>query len=296
MRDLSLMHYWTITTCYGFGDGIPGDVDPWRTDVPILARQFPFLMRGILAVSALHAARSCTDRNVMLQYVRTAAYHQNLALPDYRDTLIDVTRDKAPAVLAFSAIITVYSFAAPRDEGTLFTGGPPEWFSLHRGVGEVPAHWQPWIDDSFLFRQLLRQRLKPVDPTLNPDDHQLAHLQNMLFNLSSKDANDIPAYEGALHWLRQAFAHNYSPDSGLGPRNAVLFWIERTPYAYIELLKLQEPIAMVLLAHWCVLLKRASHIWYFEGLAEQVLEEIKPFIGSELLPWIEWPLRVCSGA
>lgn len=288
------MHQWTIATCYGFGDEFSGDADPWRDDIPKLAQRFPFLMRGILALSALHLSRGCTDPGTKVKYIRLAAYHQDLALPEYRNTIIDVTRDNVAAVLAFSAIITVHSFAAPKDPGRLFAGGPPEWIFLHRGVGEMPAHWQPWIDSSFMAKQMHRRRLQPVDPTLNPEDHRLVGLRGMLTDLPPEESSEASAYEEALYWLRQAFAHTQNPESRLGPKYGVLFWIEQVPQSYLDLLGVQKPRAMVLVAHLCILLKRASGFWYLEGFAEHVLSEATPYISEEFLPWIEWPLQVCG--
>jgi hypothetical protein len=101
MGDLALMHQWSVATCHGFGDGFADDMDPWRDQIPIMALRFPFLMRGILALSALHLAKSTLNRNTRNRYLRTAAYHQDLAIPEYRSTLLDVTKENAVAVIAF---------------------------------------------------------------------------------------------------------------------------------------------------------------------------------------------------
>ncbi|KAJ4354072.1 uncharacterized protein N0V89_005805 [Didymosphaeria variabile] len=294
MLDLALMHQWSIATCYGFGDGFAEDSDPWREHIPIMAQHFPFLMRGILALSALHLAKNTLDRDMRIRYLRTAAYHQDLAIPEYRSTLLDVTKENAAAVMAFSAILTIYSFAEPKDPGRLFAEGPPEWFLLHRGVGDIPSHWQSWINNTFLDRQMHRRRLQPIDPSLNPEDYRLQCLEALIASLPFEEANEAPAYEGALYWLRQAYAHTYNPESMLGGKYALLFWIERVPQGYIDLLSLQRPRAVVLLANAAVLVQRASHFWYLEGLAEHIITEAKQVMGFEFLPWIDWPVQACG--
>lgn len=223
MHDVALMHQWSVETCYGFGDEFPGEVNPWRDDLPRLAQQYPFLMRAILAVSALHIARNSPDASKKAEYLRMAAYHQDLALPEYRDTLDKVNKENAPAILAFSAILVVYTFATPQN-GKRFATGRPEWFFLHRGLGEVPAHWHSWIDDSFLMRQMSRRRLQPVDPGLNSDDFRLNSLQSMLHEMYGEDKeSELTVYLDALYWLRQAFAHTCNASSRLGPKYAILF-------------------------------------------------------------------------
>lgn len=294
MRDLALMHQWSVATCYGFGDGFADDSDPWREQVPIMAQQFPFLMRGILALSALHLAKETLDRNMRIRYLRTAAYHQDLAIPQYRRTLLDVTKENAVAVMAFSAILTIYSFAAPKDEGRLFAEGPPEWILLHRGVGDIPSHWQSWLEHSFFERQLHRRILQPVDPSLNPEDYRLHSLESLIASLPLEEANEAPAYESALYWLRQAYAHTYNPESMLRGKSALLFWIERVPQCYIDLLSLQRPCAMILLANAAVLITRASHFWYLDGIAEHIIAEVEQVMGIEYWPWIDFPLQACG--
>ncbi|KAF2659069.1 hypothetical protein K491DRAFT_227123 [Lophiostoma macrostomum CBS 122681] len=294
MRDLSLMHHWCISTCYGFGDVFPDEVEPWRDQLPVIAQNFPFLMRGILAVTSLHVARSIYDYNTRSKYIQLAAYHQDLALPEYRAALIDVTEDSVAAVLAFSALTTVYSFAAPKDARALYASGAPEWLFLHRGPGPIPQHWQNWIDKSPLHTQMHRRRLSLIDPTVNPDDRHLIHLRSMLANLDAEEQNHVVDYESAIYWLRQAFAHTCNADSRLGPKYGILFWAERIPAGFLELLSQHKQAAIVLLAHSCVLAKRASNFWYFEGFAEQTLAELQPFLSEEYLPWINWPLQECG--
>ncbi|KAF2638913.1 hypothetical protein P280DRAFT_66375 [Massarina eburnea CBS 473.64] len=308
--DLRLMHQWSTVTCYGFGDDFPGEVDPWRDDLPVFAQRFPFLLRAILAVSALHLACDSDDEAEKLKYIHMAACHQDLALPEYRRTLAEVDKDSAVAVLAFSALLVVHSFAAPKVTGLPFTPGLLEWFFLHRGVERVPAHWRPWVADSFLSMQMHRRSLQNVDPGLNPDDFHLQCLHGMISDLPADQGNDGPVYIDTLDCLRQAFAHTCNPGSRVGPKYAVLFCeyslfpqraeapltdcmlvIERVPQRYMDLLGSRAPPAMVFLAFICVLLKRASHFWYFEGFAERVLTEIRPTLGKGLARWIEWPLR-----
>ena len=294
MRDLALLHQWSVSTCYGFGDDFLDDVMPWRDHLPVLAQQFPFLMRGMLALSALHLAKNATNAHTRVKFLRTAAYHQDLALPEYRGMLLDVTRENAVPVLAFSAMLAIYSFAAPRDPKQMFAEGPPEWIFLHRGVGDIPAHWWSWIDNSILERQMHRRRLQAVDPSLNPEDFRLDCLETLITSLPLDEIVEAPAYEGALYWLRQAYAHTYCHESMIGPKYAFLFWLEHVPQSYIDLIGLQRPRAMAFLANAMVLVKRASHFWYLTGFAEHTILECEKVIPPELLGWIDWPMRACG--
>ncbi|KAF1957414.1 hypothetical protein CC80DRAFT_44100 [Byssothecium circinans] len=300
ITDLLLMHQWSTTTSYGFGDSFPGEVDHWRDHLPVLAQHFPFLMRGILATSALHLSRTSADELDQRRYIRLAAYHQDLALPEYRRTLAAVTQDNATAVLAFSALLVVHSFAVP---GTSYVSGLLEWVFLHRGVADVPARWFSWVRDAFLERQMRRRRLGVVDPaataTVNEedddDDGYLLALRDMIQSLPAEVyGDDVKVYEDTVYWLRQAFAHTRIPGSGLGPKYAVLFFIERVPQRYIDLLGSRDTVSMVFMAFICVLLKRAEAFWYFEGFARNVMRELEGLFEGDFRRVVEWPLRICG--
>jgi hypothetical protein len=251
-------------------------------------------MRGILAVTALHISRLTSDPNVRIKYIQLAAYHQDLALPEYRNVIVDVTEHNVAAVLAFSAFTSVYSFASPKEPESLFASGPLEWLFLHRGVGDIPAHWQNWIDSGPLNLQMHRRRLPPIDPTFHVEDYRLHELRSMFSNLKADEQNDLIHYEGALYWLRQAFAHTVLLESKLGPKYAILFWVEHIPNGYVELVAKRKPCAVVLLAHCCILFHRAANFWFFDGFAEHLLNELISEVTPEYLPWMQWPIQTCG--
>ncbi|ORX97950.1 hypothetical protein BCR34DRAFT_158633 [Clohesyomyces aquaticus] len=294
LQDLALLHQWTISTYAGCGDSFPGEADPWRIEVPKLGQQFPFVMRGVLAVSALHLARQTADPAEKSRYVQLAAYHQDLALPEYRHAITSVCEDNIHAVVAFSALTTLYCMAAPREPGSLFVDGMPEFVFLHRGVGEFPPLWRHWVNNGPLRSQMHRRQVPLVDSTLNPDDFRLMTLQHFLTNLYPEEQHEAVHYLDALYWLRQAFALTYSPESRIGPKYATMFWMEKVDQGFLELAAQHKPRAFILLAYSCILINRAEGFWYLEGLAQNLLVEMKPYITDEFLPWIEWPLQVCG--
>lgn len=46
--------------------------------------------------------------------------------------------------------------------------------------------------------------------------------------------------------------------------------------------------ALVILAHYCVLLKKVDHVWYLKGLGKGLLESIWEVLGEEWRPWVRW--------
>jgi hypothetical protein len=296
-RDLALMHQWTISTCYGLDDGFSEAANPWRIDIPILAQQFPFLMRGILAVTSLYLSKLTMDPNLRGRYMHLAAFHQDIALPEYRAALIDVTESTVTAVLAFSVLTVIYSFATTIGSEALHTSGCPEWLLLSRGVSQMPPHWETWIERGCLGPQTMhRRKLNAVDAKLYQDDYRLLALHSLLTTLSPEEQHEATHYEQALYWLRQAFAHAENPESRMSPMSAVMYWVERISQEFLDLLVLRKSRAIVLMAHFCVLMKRASNYWYATGVAEDIMTELQESLYPDLLPWIEWPMQVLGVA
>jgi hypothetical protein len=73
----------------------------------------------------------------------------------------------------------------------------------------------------------------------------------------------------------------------------MLSWPITIPEAYIEMVQQRNPAALVLLAHFCILLKRCGARWWIEGKAEELLAKITRVLeGADgWLQWIEWPMR-----
>jgi hypothetical protein len=132
----------------GFGDKEEDD-KLWQDEITPMALAHPFLMRGILAVSALHLGRTRPEEKP--HYLAIEAYHQNLALPPYRYLVENpehrMDKGNAPAITAFGRLTIAYAFSSPHSPGSiLFAGlcsstGVPEWLSVFTFVESVPQRY-----------------------------------------------------------------------------------------------------------------------------------------------------------
>lgn len=50
-----------------------------------------------------------------------------------------------------------------------------------------------------------------------------------------------------------------------------------------------EPAALVILAHFAVLIQLVDDIWYMHGFGWQLLEDIEKNIRPEFREWLVWP-------
>jgi hypothetical protein len=301
IHDLELLHHWTANAYAGFGDS-PGDDLVWRDEVTRLGLLYPFLMRGILAVSALHLARLHPTQKE--HYLSLGAFHQNLALPCYRYLLSDIAnrmdQDNCHAVLFCGELITSYAFARPHSPGSfVFAGlcsstGVPEWLRLQRGMRSVREAARKGVRECW---QAVRMRDMPdfVDFELSPDDGHLAALEEKLELLeaaSPEEESEKDLWKETLMLLRKSFAVAYQYSEALGFKSAVLLWCEMAPSGYLENLAILKPVALVLLAYVCALMKKCDHHWYINGAPERIINEVSGILNDKWREWIEWPTQV----
>jgi hypothetical protein len=59
----------------------------------------------------------------------------------------------------------------------------------------------------------------------------------------------------------------------------------------MELIAARRPEALILLAHYCLLLNKVDNVWWLRGISRHLLKSIHATIGEEWEGWIAWPLQ-----
>lgn len=262
-----------------------------------LALNDPFLMRSILALSALHLARLHSDRSD--HYHILAAHHQDVALPAQRYLINDIEQnmdgDNSQAVIIFATLIMAHSLAAPRKSSMCDNNEPysieevTEWFFLLRGLRKILRVARMEIAKGPMAYQL-RSVPEPIDLRWNPHDDKLADLEN---TISGEDSKDAAVYISALRSLRESYAMVYSPGQEIGNKVAISIWIDQVPQRFLVVLREARPQALILLAHLAVPLKWTPGCWYTEGAGERILRTVKDLLGDEWMDAIAWPCEIC---
>lgn len=69
-------------------------------------------------------------------------------------------------------------------------------------------------------------------------------------------------------------------------------WVTRVPREYIQLVEAQDREALVILAHYAVLLTRTNMVWWLEGLGSNFVKAIAMALGAQHWRLIEWPIQI----
>ncbi|CAG8136927.1 unnamed protein product [Penicillium nalgiovense] len=104
LQHIELMIQWCNSTYQTLSRNERTDT-VWRHAVPEEALSNPFLMHGILALSALHLARTSPEKTRRAAYLKQAMAHQNQALELFRDLLCDLNKANSKPMVAFAGIV-----------------------------------------------------------------------------------------------------------------------------------------------------------------------------------------------
>ena len=102
-----LLHHYTSTVCLTMAR--PNQIDIWRYDMPRIGFDHPFLLHGLLAISALHLSTKLPSRSKEL--ISVAIEEEHRALPSFRKLLASNKPESIHAVFAFSGIVIPYILA-----------------------------------------------------------------------------------------------------------------------------------------------------------------------------------------
>lgn len=278
-----------------------------------MAVEHPFLMHAVLAVSALHLVHQNPSKRQY--YLIQAHQHQDLAMPLYREAIMNVTESNCHSILAFCYFLVIYSFAADRPDERLllidFSSENPNllcswlyfvrnscfivcgfWESILRGpIGQLALSWDeplPGVEDDPITARITNDLLLLVTEKQKPEDAEV--ISEAIYQIHRDTAIQLGRAFAAAEILSA---------KGFTTWDAVRMWPMEISVAFIELLIQKQPTALVLLAHYCLLLERIQPQWYFKGrggkLLDAILEQLDPSWRSSLSMSLEKATKFLHG-
>ena len=289
MEVLELLHHFTTETCFTLSDR-PESHQLWRIVAIQVAFQHDFLMRGILAISALHLSHLRPELHD--RYLQIAVQQQDSALASFRSLMSNMDESNCDAFFALSSLVVVYGFESPKNSDSLgmFSGkDADEWLPLIRGVNTVLQTLWPCIKNGRLSSLLHDHKQEPPKKQL-PDVlvNQLANLENLCENASDGPAA-VDAYRLALANLRACFSRMNNKQPYECEVSITFLWPVIIPQEFLTLLNLRRPEALIILAHYCIILHHLDNYWWMKGWARHIVENIDREIPDDWRYWIQLP-------
>lgn len=148
--DIQLMHHFSTCTYATLAQN-EELLRVWQVVIPNESFSHEFLMRGILAVSALHLAHLDPQKNTV--YTQLSAFHQDFGLKGFRASLTNVTEDNRAAVFAFASLLVPYVCAVMTKSATRSLTAPIDnaidLLVVVRGI-EIIVCDDTWLPNSSL--------------------------------------------------------------------------------------------------------------------------------------------------
>ncbi|KAH8814870.1 hypothetical protein F5884DRAFT_693424 [Xylogone sp. PMI_703] len=295
VSDFELLHHFTtstsLTMCH-----ISKRQKVWQNLVPQIAFSHHFLLHGIFAISALHIARLQPSRSESL-HSQAALHHQN-SLSLFRTTISSITPANCDACFAFSATLAIYHWTSTGGKGNLFFSDSidgittVEWVKVLRGLLILKSAWH-WINDGPL-KPLLKLAPDGVGPDqLRPEDKERFEALRQLWSAGSTELTieDVASLNEALDLLQELYGYITSAHEDISFTAMAFSWPVKVSNHYIELIHRRLPAALILLAHFCLLLNKIDNFWWNKGMSRHLLQTVHQTLGREWENWISWPLQ-----
>ncbi|CAI7632777.1 unnamed protein product [Penicillium viridicatum] len=323
--DLELMHHYCTVTCNTLTHR-EDSRHVWRIVLPMEGYSNKYLMHGILALAALH--RSCLFPTQKEKSLKASAYHQAAGLKEFRELISSpIDPSNWQPVFCFASMIMVYICASPIRLGEDCWPSPilnmVELFSVVKGLQTILEPWlhslrrtqlaplvnSVWLEDEILIPSpaTMQQSLLPPDIQTRIsqlhrfiDDYPFPHIQPQSHqNLSAPGELPRPFdYRTDYKHAMKYFENSTRQIELAGPHvevGMVLMWAYSLSKQFQADLEAFHPAAMVLLSHWCVLLRIVDDAWFIRGTSLQLLEEIENKINPGYREWLVWPRRWVFG-
>ena len=119
---------------------------------------------------------------------------------------------------------------------------------------------------------------------------QLASLPSRLIaRVPKPDSLDLQAFDQAMASLVSSYSRGHAADAAWARWDGIESWPRMLPDHFLSMIRAANPLSLVLVAHWCMLLSRQERsYWFLRGQSRRMLlivlanldEELQELVGS----------------
>lgn len=295
--ELELLHHWHTATAVSLtkNEALSGLL---QIQVPKEGLHYPFVMHGILALSALHLSQRCSGPRRQI-YTDIAMHHHSQALSLFVPLLSDVTPQNCHSLFACSFLISCFSFAS---QGLKTTPSSThmseviEVFKLVRGTASIVEKARPWIEKGDM-RPLLKFATCTQQTPQSRHVHEVHSRLEALINQREcgHQSSHPPSSLRAI--LVRSNQHLLDLcDSSIASNNqvTVLAWPAIIDPEYLDHMQQLEPWCLITLAHYGAALHILTSAWWMEGWGKFLVNVAAVHLDDSARSAIAWPLVVVN--
>lgn len=294
VRDLELMHHYASDTAPVMCD-IPQFLNYFQNSVPKQAFKHDCLMHSLLAVTALH-----------LNYIRPrdasllplAFKHHQLSIASQRQGLEVLNKENCEAVFVSSAFIVIVIAALGRLTSMKTQASTPldhiiNVFVFRRGYFLMSRSCRGWLLDTDLAPSV---KAYSIERFFVREHSLLAPLVQLeqRNQQSSASKDEINMYSVTIAGLHKWFYHSVIEN---GHASVATTWPCLVDESFIRAMRAEKPMALAILAHFCVMLHKSCRVWWFEGFGKRLLYCIAsklPDSWQDSIAWAKDEVGLCD--
>lgn len=211
-----------------------------------------------------------------------------------RPVMDTITEDHAIAMFFFSSVAAVYALAneCPSSQNTACPDPDPIdsfvlYFNLARGVHTLVRHHWSFLEHSWI-GPLFQDEETVLSPAGPPDRYPgVAKVQDLITNSENERHRQI--YTHALdRWLAYVDVFEKSTEFSVEDR-LLLVWPILVGAEYLTLLTARAPVALIILAHYAVMISLRPSAWWAARWPVKVMYSMAQSLGSEWSGFLAWP-------
>ncbi|KAL6831901.1 hypothetical protein V8C40DRAFT_285340 [Trichoderma camerunense] len=221
---------------------------------------------------------------MILEYLHQAAQLQTRGLGHFNAVQPRVSDENCTAMFLFSSFLglhTLFDTTIYQRDFTEFLDKFIQFIALHRGIRTVTRQSRHIINETEV-KHIIDpiSALGQLDPQLTVScgecDGLLAHLAASIESLGPASFNPCCEAVKLLQWVigrRRGLPDELHP-------HITMAWPVLVSFDYLQMLKQRRPEALVVLAHWAVLLYRDREFWVFGDTGRFMIESASKYLGT----------------
>ncbi|KAK1701698.1 hypothetical protein BDP67DRAFT_355526, partial [Colletotrichum lupini] len=299
IQSLELLHHYMCHTSITLGDP-----QIFRDVIPPLGFKYECVMRMVLSITARHLTRLRPDQAGY--YHRLAEDYAAAAFPEVTAMLAQVNDDNSQALYYATVLISLSSFATDPSPGNILLVAAEEdevsWWALMRGVKIVisttglknirkqstaallcgSSTWNEPQTSALSVTSLALQWEKP-----------LAEIEELVGEVyAAEDSIHRPAFTHLKECYRKLFTASDEQKFDNGQMPSIIYgWLYELTEDFVLSIQRRDPVPLVLLGYYAVLLQQLEHHWFMEGWSLQVMNGVYALVEDGHRHFLTWPLE-----
>ncbi|KAL4739936.1 hypothetical protein BDV11DRAFT_107314 [Aspergillus similis] len=291
--EFELVHHWILHVAESFHVS-PGFHRKWCDRGIKVAIQYDFFLHMILMLSALHLAltKSSSFTEAHRAFILEGCSD---ATTSFRKEAENVSDSNCHAVLAFPFLMSIYALALPQFDREEKGGDAVLDEMIHillviKGNSLVRPTETPWPRARMTLRWMEEKDF--MDQT--DEDDRDRDLSSALGTLQPwvDSSDDDPRVRSINSETIQLFRETLKVHMKRSLRP--LSWPNAVKNEYIDLLRHRNPMALVVLAHYAVILGQCSDQWWCSNWGVRLLSVIVALLPGKYQGAITYPLQILS--